>query len=193
MEQAGDGFVFSDLGEHRLKDIEDPIPIFQLGEGSYPPLRTISNTNLPRPASSFLGRQQELSEVRARIDHGARLVTLTGPGGTGKTRLALEAAANLIGSYKAGVFWVGLASVRDSSLVMASIAQVLGAKDGLAEHIGERELLLLLDNLEHVIDAAPRARGPPSRLPPPHPAGHVAGTLARAGRGRVSRPAARRA
>jgi predicted ATPase/class 3 adenylate cyclase len=155
MELAGYGFVFSDLGEHRLKDIEHPVAIFQLGEGSYPPLRTISNTNLPRPAASFLGRQQELSELRAMIDHGARLVTLTGPGGTGKTRLALEAAASVVGSYKAGVFWVGLASVSDSALVMASIAQVLGAKDGLAEHIGERELLLLLDNLEQVIDVAP--------------------------------------
>ncbi len=82
-------------------------------------------------------------------------MTLTGPGGTGKTRLALEAAATLVPSYKAGVFWVGLASLRDPALVGETISQTLGAKDGLAEHIGEREMLLLLDNLEQVVEAAP--------------------------------------
>ena len=82
-------------------------------------------------------------------------MTLTGPGGTGKTRLALEAAMSLVPKYKAGVFWVGLASLRDPALVTETIAQTLGAKDGLAEHIAERELLLLLDNLEQVIEAAP--------------------------------------
>jgi predicted ATPase/class 3 adenylate cyclase len=144
-----------DLGEHRLKDISDPVPIFQLGDDSFPPLKTISNTNLPRPASSFVGREAELQEVLARIETGARLLTLTGPGGSGKTRLALEAATSLVSSYKAGVFWVGLASLRDPALVVETVAQTLGAKDGLPEHIGERELLLLLDNLEQVIAAAP--------------------------------------
>jgi predicted ATPase len=131
------------------------VPIFQLGDGSFPPLKTISNTNLPRPASSFVGRERELGEVLRRIEQGARLVTLTGPGGSGKTRLAIEAAATLVPEYKAGVFWVGLAALRDPALVTEAIAQTLGAKDGLAEHIGERELLLLVDNLEQVIEAAP--------------------------------------
>ncbi|HEU0248865.1 MAG TPA: adenylate/guanylate cyclase domain-containing protein [Gaiellaceae bacterium] len=144
-----------DLGEHRLKDIAQAVPLFQLGEGSFPPLKTISNTNLPRPASSFLGREAELAAVLSKIEAGARLVTLTGPGGTGKTRLALEAAASLVPSYKAGVFWVGLASLRDPALVTETIAQTLGAKDGLASHISERELLLLLDNLEQVVACAP--------------------------------------
>jgi predicted ATPase len=144
-----------DLGEHRLKDIPEAVQIFQLGDGSLPPLKTISNTNLPTPASSFVGRDDELLEVLSRVEEGARLVTLTGPGGTGKTRLAIEAAATLVPEYKAGVFWVGLATLRDPALVTETIAQTLGAKDGLAEHIGERELLLLLDNLEQVIDAAP--------------------------------------
>jgi predicted ATPase len=148
-------FELMDLGEHRLKDIEEAIPIFQLGASSFPPLKTISNTNLPRPASSFVGRETELSEVLTRIEDGARLVTLTGPGGTGKTRLALEAATSLVPEYKAGVFWVGLASLRDAALVTETISQALGAKDGLGEHIAERELLLLLDNLEQVIEAAP--------------------------------------
>ena len=144
----------TDLGEHRLKDIAEAVPIYQLGNGSFPPLKTISNTNLPTPASSFVGRDDELLEVLSRFEDGARLVTLTGPGGTGKTRLAIEAAATLVPDYKAGVFWVGLATLRDPTLVTETIAQTLGARDGLAEHIGERELLLLLDNLEQVIDSA---------------------------------------
>jgi predicted ATPase/class 3 adenylate cyclase len=150
-----DGFPLTDLGEHRLKDIAEPVSIFQLGDGSFPPLKTISNTNLPRPASSFVGREAELAEVLARVAKGARLLTLTGPGGSGKTRLALEAAASLVPAYKAGVFWVGLAALRDPALVMETVAQTLGAKDGLAEHVGEREMLLLLDNLEQVIEATP--------------------------------------
>jgi class 3 adenylate cyclase len=148
------GTALTHLGEHRLKDIAQAVSIFQLGEGSFPPLKTISNTNLPRPASSFVGRGAELAEVLSRIEAGGRLVTLTGPGGSGKTRLALEAATTLVPDYKAGVFWVGLGSLRDPALVAETIAQVLGVKDGLAEHIGERELLLLLDNLEQVIEAA---------------------------------------
>ena len=142
-------------GEHRVKDFSEPVWIYQLGSERFPPLKTISNTNLPRPASSFVGREGELRELLVTI-RSARLVTLTGPGGSGKTRLALEAAATLVPSYKAGVFWIGLASLRDPALVSETIAQTLGAKDGLAEHIGERELLLLLDNLEQVIEAAPQ-------------------------------------
>ena len=93
------------------------------------------------------------------IRDGARLLTLTGPGGWGKTRLALEAAVELVPAYKAGVFWVGLAALREPSLVTDTIAQTLGAKDGLAAHIAEREMLLLLDNLEQVIEAAPELSG----------------------------------
>jgi predicted ATPase len=150
-----DGLPLTDLGEHRLEDIPEAVSIFQLGSERFPPLKTISNTNLPRPASSFIGRERELPQLLATI-RSARLVTLTGPGGSGKTRLALEAAATLVPSYKAGVFWIGLAPLRDPALVSETIAQTLGAKDGLAEHIGERELLLLLDNLEQVIQAAPQ-------------------------------------
>ena len=145
----------TDLGEHRLKDVAEPVAIYQLGTGSFPPLKTISNTNLPRPVSSFVGREAELHAVLERIKSGARLLTLTGAGGSGKTRLALEAAAALVPEYKAGVFWVGLAPLRDPALVTETISQTLGAKTGLAEHIREREMLLLLDNLEQVVDAAP--------------------------------------
>jgi predicted ATPase len=145
----------TDLGEHRLKDIEAAVSIYQLGDETFPPLKTISNTNLPRPASSFIGREREREAVAGEIRDGARLLTLTGPGGSGKTRLAVEAAAELVPAYKAGVFWVGLASLREPSLVTETIAQTLGARDGLAGHIGDREMLLLLDNLEQVIEAAP--------------------------------------
>jgi predicted ATPase/class 3 adenylate cyclase len=143
-----------DLGEHRLKDVAEAVSIFQLGDGSFPPLKTISNTNLPRPPSSFIGRERELAEVLDRVTRGARLLTLTGPGGSGKTRLAIEAAGSLVPEYESGVFWVGLASLRDPALVTETIARALGAKNGLADHIGERELLVLLDNLEQVIQAA---------------------------------------
>ena len=144
-----------DLGEHRLKDFGEPVSIFQLGTERFPPLRTISNTNLPHPASSFVGRDREVEEVVSLLQHGARLLTLTGPGGSGKTRLAIEAAATLVPEFKAGVFWVGLAPLRDFALVSETIGQTLGAKDSLADHIAERELLLLLDNLEQVVEAAP--------------------------------------
>jgi predicted ATPase/class 3 adenylate cyclase len=144
-----------DLGEHRLKDFADPVWIYQLGSERFPPLKTISNTNLPRPASSFVGREREVAEIAALLANGARLVTLAGPGGSGKTRLALEAAAELVPEFRNGTFWVGLAPLRDPGLVGETIAQTLGAQDGVAEHIGERELLLLLDNFEQVVDAAP--------------------------------------
>ena len=144
-----------DLGLHRLKDMSGPQRLYQLGQAEFPPLKTISNTNLPRPASSFVGREREIAEVVSLLQDGARLLTLTGPGGSGKTRLALEAAAELVPEFKAGVFWVGLAPLRDPALVSPSIAQTLGAKVRLAEFIGERELLLLLDNFEQVVEAAP--------------------------------------
>ena len=143
-----------ELGDHRLKDFADPVAIAQLGSRPFPPLKTISNTNLPRPASVFVGRERELAEV-ASLVRSARLVTLTGAGGSGKTRLALEAAAELVPEHRNGVFWVGLATLRDPALVPEAIAQSLGAKEELARYIGERELLLLLDNLEQVVNAAP--------------------------------------
>ena len=143
-----------DLGEHRVKDFAAPVWIFQLGSEGFPPLKTISNTNLPRPPSSFIGREREQAEVSSLVRGGVRLVTLTGAGGTGKTRLAIEAAAELVPDFKNGVYWVGLATLRDPDLVPETIAQTLGAKDGIADHIRERELLMLLDNFEQVVDAA---------------------------------------
>jgi predicted ATPase/class 3 adenylate cyclase/GNAT superfamily N-acetyltransferase len=145
----------TDLGEHRLKDFDEPVLVYQLGSEAFPPLKTISNTNLPRPASSFIGREPEVAELASMLRDGVRLLTLTGPGGSGKTRLAIEAAADLVDEFKAGVFWFGLAPLRDPALVTAAVAQTLGATKDLVQHIGEREMLLLLDNLEQVIDAGP--------------------------------------
>jgi hypothetical protein len=92
-----------DLGRHRLKDFAEPVSLYQLGPDRFPPLRTISNTNLPVPLSSFVGREQEVRQVLSLIrDEAARLVTLAGPGGTGKTRLAVETAGELVSEFGAG-------------------------------------------------------------------------------------------
>ena len=114
----------------------------------------------PSPESERQPLLVALDEVLALLrKESVRLLTLTGPGGSGKTRLAIEAAAELVGEYLGGVFWVGLAALRDPALVTETIAQTLGAKDGLAAHIGEHELLLLVDNLEQVVEAAPELTG----------------------------------
>ena len=144
-----------DLGKHRLKDFDDQVSLYQLGSDRFPPLRTISNTNLPVPLSSFVGREQEVTQVVSLLrDEAARLVTLAGPGGKGKTRLALEAAGELVSEFGAGVFWAGLATVQDPALVVDTIVQTLGAKQELAAHIGDKQLLLVLDNLEQVVESA---------------------------------------
>ena len=154
---AGDAVIdveLTDLGEHRLAGFDRPVSVLQVGTETFPPLRTISNTNLPRPASSFVGRERELEEVRAHFGAGARIVTLIGTGGSGKTRLAIEVARSLAPAFKGGVFWVGLSALRDPALVTETIARTLGVKGDLRDHLRDRELLLLLDNFEQVIDAA---------------------------------------
>jgi predicted ATPase/class 3 adenylate cyclase len=144
-----------DLGNHRLKDLSAPERIYQLGEDEFPPLKTLYQTNLPVPATPFLGRERELAQVQGLLSRDdVRLLTLTGPGGTGKTRLALQAAAESSDAYPDGVFWVPLAPLRDPKLVHDAAAATLGAKDGLAEHVSDMRLLLLFDNFEHVIEAA---------------------------------------
>jgi predicted ATPase len=148
------GIELRDLGEHRLKNFDDPVTIYQLGNDVFPPLAASSTTNLPRPAGAFVGRQRELEDVLARVEDGARLVTLTGPGGCGKSRLAIEAAAALVPAY-AGVYWVGLAPLRAPERVLGAIGLALGARGDVAEHVGVRKLLVVVDNFEHVVAAAP--------------------------------------
>jgi predicted ATPase len=144
-----------DLGEHRLKDLTEPERLYQLGSGEFPPLKTLHQANLPVQPGPLIGRERELADVIGLLS-AARLVTLTGPGGSGKTRLGLQAAAELVDDYRDGVWWVALAALRDSELVEPTIAQVLGAKDGLAEHLRSRRVLLLLDNFEQLVGASPR-------------------------------------
>jgi predicted ATPase/transcriptional regulator with XRE-family HTH domain len=122
-----------------------------------------SRSNLPAPVDSFVGRQMELAEV-TRAVHAGRLVTLTGPGGSGKTRLALEAAASLVPEFADGVWLVELATISDGGRLLGIVAQVLGVSDRPGEALGDtlarwlrdRHLLLILDNCEHVVDAAGR-------------------------------------
>ena len=149
-----------DLGEHRLKDLSAPERIYQLGDGDFPPLKSLHRTNLPIPSTPFLGRERELHDVDELVSRAdVRLLTLTGPGGSGKTRLALQAAAEASERYPGGVFWVPLAPLRDPELVLETAGQAVGARDGLAEHIGDTAMLLLFDNFEHVTEAAADVAG----------------------------------
>jgi class 3 adenylate cyclase len=153
------------LGSHRLKDLSEPITLYQLHEGSFPPLKTIANTNLPTPASSFLGREAELYQADALLN-STRLLTIAGPGGQGKTRFALELARRAreerFSDYPDGVFSCFLSSLRDPALVLATICQTLNVKEqpgssaleALSAHLQGKKLLLLCDNLEHLLEAA---------------------------------------
>jgi predicted ATPase/class 3 adenylate cyclase len=158
-----ESFSVRDLGEHRLKDLSAPQRLFQLGSGDFPRPRTLYLTNLPVPATEFLGRDRELEDVVAKLRNGIRLLTLTGPGGTGKTRLALQAAAEAADEFAEGVWWVPLAALRDAGLVLRHTAQTLDVVEQpdrplaevLAETLNGKRMLLLLDNAEHLLpDAA---------------------------------------
>ncbi len=144
-----------DLGDHRLKDLAAAERIYQVGPDDFPPLRTLYRTNLPVPVTPFLGRERELAEIVGMLETGEiRVLTLTGPGGTGKTRLSMQAAAAVGDRYVDGVWWVPLAPLRDHRLVSETAARIIGSADALAEHIGERSMLLVFDNFEQVIEGA---------------------------------------
>lgn len=155
-----DDLVVDDLGEHRLKDLGEPVRLFQVGKGSFRRLRTLPTTNLPVPATPFLGRERELGEVVGLLrDDALRVVTLTGPGGTGKTRLALQAAAEVGDAFPDGVRWVALSALRDAARVLPAIAVEVGLEHeddstlraALTAHLAPRRQLLLLDNVEHLL------------------------------------------
>jgi predicted ATPase/class 3 adenylate cyclase len=161
------GVELVDLGDHRLKDLPHPERLFQLTiEGlpsAFPPLRSLDArpNNLPAQMSSFIGREDAIRQVQDALG-GTRLLTLTGPGGTGKTRLALEVAYRQLPGYTDGVWFVDLSAVTDASVVPAEIAVTIGATRDpgasvfqcLEEHLHDRDLLLVLDNFEQVLDAA---------------------------------------
>jgi predicted ATPase/class 3 adenylate cyclase len=161
-----------DLGEHRLKDLGRPERVFQLVhpdlQASFPPLLTLSRrtSELPSEPSAFIGRERELKEIRERLeDDSVRLLTLTGPGGIGKTRLALRAAANEVDRFEGGVLFVDLSAARDSTSVLAAVARTIGLSDTrdeslldeLIRQLREQRVLLVLDNFEQTTVAAPTA------------------------------------
>ena len=157
-----DAEELQELGRHRLKDLAAAEQLYQLGDREFPPLKSLYRTNLPVPATTFLGRDRELAELVSLLHRdGVRLVTLTGPGGTGKTRLALQACAEVADEYPDGVWWVPLASLQDFALVPLSIAEALQlradpdveANDRLSAGLRGKRLLLLLDNAEHLLPA----------------------------------------
>ena len=144
-----------DLGEHRFKDLAAAERLYQLGDEDFPALRSLHRTNLPVPSTAFLGRDRELGELKELLSRPhVRLVTLIGPGGIGKTRVALQTAALVSEDYPDGVWWVPLAAIRDAGVVEEVAAQALGAKEGLVEHIGSKRALVLFDNFEQVLEAA---------------------------------------
>ena len=157
-----------DMGEHRLKGLAETETLWQLISpdlpGEFPSLQTLSGSpnNLPIPLTSFVGRVKDLDAIQQALeDH--RLVTLTGPGGVGKTRLSLQAASEVVRRFQHGVWFVELEHVTDPALVSAAIAHALSVQempgrklaDVLKDYLREKELLLVLDNFEQVVDAAP--------------------------------------
>src|SRR4051812_31908813 len=159
-----------DLGEHRLEDLLAPQRLYQLVIAGLPaefaPPQTLERwrTNLPVQATPLVGRERELAEARALLGRaGGRLLTLTGPGGTGKTRLALQLAAEALDVFEDGVFFADLSALREAELVLPAVAQVVGLRDApgapVAERLGEflaaKRTLLVLDSVEQVVDSAP--------------------------------------
>ena len=161
-----EGVSLRDLGEHRLKDLQHPEGIFQLLHPDFPSdfpslksLDTLPN-NLPIQLTRFIGREKEISEVKNLIAD-TRLLTLTGSGGCGKTRLAFQAAANFVDEYPDGVWAVELAALSDPAFLTQEVASALGVRevsgslliDTLSDYLQSKQLLLLLDNCEHLMEA----------------------------------------
>jgi predicted ATPase/class 3 adenylate cyclase len=164
-----EGVAIRDLGRHGLKDFDEPQRLYDLVidglPADFPPIRSLGElrrTNLPSPRTSFVGRERELAEI-AELLGRTRLLTLTGPGGTGKTRLALRVAAEQLDRFDDGVYMVDLGAVTDPALVPSNVAASLGVRETpgadlletLAGYFRDQDLLLVLDNLEQVVEAAP--------------------------------------
>ena len=167
---SGDGLQVRDLGEHRLKDLSRPEHLYQLVipglPEEFPPLKSLEARphNLPLQLSSFVGRRKELDELRSLLAQ-TRLLTLTGPGGTGKTRLSIQLAADATDQFRDGVFFCPLSTVFDPSQVASAIAESLNLREmrgdarsplqRVIDYLANKDALLVLDNFEQVVDAAP--------------------------------------
>jgi class 3 adenylate cyclase len=163
------GVYLRDLGVRRLKDVPQAEQVFQLVvdglRSEFPPLRTLDARRLdvPAPTTQFIGRERDLDAIGKALRGGTRLITLTGPGGTGKSRLSIEVARRLVDDYTDGAIFVPLASVGKTEMVMPTIAQALGVQEeagrDLAQTVGgavrSKNMLLVLDNFEQIVDAAP--------------------------------------
>src|SRR5918994_1266847 len=168
-DELPEGAALRDLGERRLKDLFRPEHVFQITASGLPtefaPLRTLDarRNNLPGQPTPLVGREREVAQVCERLRNpDVRLLTLTGPGGTGKTRLGLQAAAELMDEFESGTFFVPLAPISDPTLVAPTIARALGLETGdqtpeelLRDYLRDKQTLLLLDNFEQVLLAAP--------------------------------------
>jgi predicted ATPase/class 3 adenylate cyclase len=168
-DQLPEGMTLIDLGEHRLRDLGRPTRVFQLiregADEEFPPLRSLDAFpgNLPVQVSSFIGRKAEVARVISAVGE-SRVVTITGVGGVGKTRLALQVAADLLPRYRDGAWLVELAPVRDPEGVVEAIAAVFNLtnrggpslEDSLIEMLAQKQLLLVLDNCEHLLGAVAR-------------------------------------
>ncbi len=153
-----------DMQAHRLKDLLQPEHVYQLVlpglPADFPPLRSLENqpNNLPKQLTSFIGREEEIVAIKTRLE-SARLLTLTGIGGTGKTRLGLHVAAHLLDAFPDGVWLVELASLADPALVPQTVATALGVREEahrpitqtLADYLRQKRTLLVLDNCEHLL------------------------------------------
>jgi predicted ATPase/class 3 adenylate cyclase len=163
-----EGVTLRDLGEHRLKDLDHSEHLFQVAAAElpqdFPPVRSLDvrPTNLPDQLTSFIGRAREVARVKELLAE-TRLLTMTGPGGTGKTRMAIEAAAALLDEFADGCFFVPLSTISDPSLFLSTIARVLGVQEAgdrpitetLNEYLEPKEILLVLDNFEQILEAGP--------------------------------------
>ncbi|HZT92862.1 MAG TPA: adenylate/guanylate cyclase domain-containing protein [Gaiellaceae bacterium] len=150
-----------DLGQHRLKDFEGAVRIYQLGEREFPPLRTPGSVEIPTPATPFLGREQELFDAVSLVyERDPRALTIVGPGGTGKTRFAIELARLLGDDAEGGTVFVPLAPLRDAEFVLPTVADRLGASSpdpaAIAARVGERRTHVVCDNLEQLLPDAAR-------------------------------------
>ncbi|HVN54262.1 MAG TPA: adenylate/guanylate cyclase domain-containing protein [Anaerolineaceae bacterium] len=169
LSELPDQVSLRDMGEHQLKSLRTPLRLYQLVAANlpqdFPPIQSLNQfpNNLPTQLTSFIGREKEIAEIKATLET-ARLVTLTGSGGTGKTRLSQEAGAQLLTSFPHGVWLVELAPLIDESQVIPALAQVFGLQELpfnplaklVEDYLRDKKLLLILDNCEHLIAACAR-------------------------------------